>query len=100
MYKHVISIREGVPKEALKVLAAIANKAFNNRAGKVKNTSVSPYELIYEGGEDEYGCLDLGMLALEKEKEFLSCVSSWKWIDVDEPEESCDVLEELAIPVR
>lgn len=33
------------------------------------------------------------MLALEKQKDFLPYVSAWKWIDEEEPEESCDILE-------
>ena len=51
MYRNVIDIRREVPKDVLKRLVAIADKAFNNRAGKVKNVSTSPYRFIYEGGE-------------------------------------------------
>ena len=58
MYRNVIDIRREVPKDVLKRLVAIADKAFNNRAGKVKNVSTSPYRFIYEGGESEYGCLE------------------------------------------
>ena len=43
MYRNVIDIRREVPKDVLKRLVAIADKAFNNRAGKVKNVSMSPY---------------------------------------------------------
>ena len=48
MYKNVIDIRREVPKDVLKSLVTIADKAFNNRAGKVKNVSTSPYRFIYE----------------------------------------------------
>lgn len=34
MYRNVIDIRREVPKDALKRLVVIADKAFNNRAGK------------------------------------------------------------------
>lgn len=46
-----------------------------------------------------YGCLELGMLKLEKQKRFLSYVSAWNWIDEEEPDESCDILKEMSIPV-
>lgn len=92
MYKSVIDIRREVSADVLKTLVAKADNAFNNRAGKVRNTSKSPYRLSYEGGEKEYGCLELGSLALKREKEFLPFVSAWHWID-DDPDECCDMLE-------
>ena len=99
MYKSIIDIRREVPKEKLDILVAMANKAFNNRAGQVKNRSNSPYRLSYEGEESQFGCLQLGMLTLEKEKEFLACVSAWNWIDEEEPEENEDILAEMCTPV-
>ena len=92
MYRNVIDIRREVPKDVLKRLVAIADKAFNNRAGKVKNVSTSPYRFIYEGGESEYGCLEVGMLNLKREAGFLNCVSAWEWVD-DDPNECCDLLK-------
>lgn len=100
MYKNVIEIKKTVPEAKLRELAAAAERAFHNRAGKVQNVSTAPYMLVYEGGEGEYGCLNLGMLSLSGEKDFISHVLSWEWIDEDEPDESCDVLKELSIPVR
>lgn len=100
MYRNVIDIRKEIPQDVLKALTAVADKAFNNRAGRVRNVSTSPYQFIYEGGEKDYGCLNLGMLFLWEKKEFVSQVLSWKWIDEDEPDENCDVLKELSIPVR
>ncbi|RHO81432.1 hypothetical protein DW058_12010 [Clostridiaceae bacterium AF42-6] len=92
MYRNVIDIRREVPKDTLKRLVAIADKAFNNRAGKVKNVSRSPYRFIYEGGESEYGCLEVGMLNLKREADFLNFVSAWEWVD-DDPNECCDLLK-------
>lgn len=100
MYRNVIDIRKEVPKDVLKLLVAKADKAFDNRAGRVKNVSDLPYRFIYEGGESQFGCLELGMLALEKQKDFLPYVSAWKWIDEEEPEESCDILEIMNVSVR
>lgn len=92
MYRNVIDIRREVPGDVLKMLLAAANNAFNNRAGRVKNVSTSPYRFVYEGGENEYGCLEVGMLNLKKEKGFLDCVSAWQWVD-DDPDECCDLLK-------
>ena len=100
MYKNVINIRKEVPIEILKNLETIATEAFNNRAGRVKNTSTLPYRFIFEGGENDYGCLNLGILTLRERKDFVSYISSWNWIDEDDPVENCDVTEELSIPVR
>ncbi len=100
MYRNIIDIRREIPRDALKALGAVADNAFDNRAGRVRNASNSPYQFIYEGGEKEYGCLNLGMLLLWEKKEFLSHVLSWKWIDEYEPDENCDVLKELSTPVR
>ena len=100
MYRNVIDIHKEVPSDILKVLAMMADRAFDNRAGKVKNVSDCPYRFIYEGGERDYGCLNLGMVSLCEEKAFVSNVLNWNWIDEDEPDESCDVLKEMLIPVR
>lgn len=91
MYKNVIDIHRGVPNNVLKMLVAKADKAFDNRAGRVRNVSDSPYRFIYEGGEKEYGCLEVGMLNLKKESDFLPFVSAWNWVDED-PDECCDLL--------
>lgn len=100
MYKSVIDIRREIPSEKLRILAAMADKAFNNRAGQLKNKSDSLYRLFYEGEESQFGCLQLGMLALEKEDDFLSCVSAWTWIDEEDPEENEDILAEMRTVVR
>lgn len=100
MYKSVIDIRREISSDKLSALIAMADTAFNNRAGQVKNKSNLPYRLSYEGEESQFGCLQLGMLALEKEDDFLSYVSAWKWIDEEEPEENEDILAEMCTVVR
>ena len=97
MYRNVIDIHKEVPSDILKVLAMMADRAFDNRAGKVKNVSDCPYRFIYEGDEKDYGCLNLGMLSLYAKKDFVSNVLNWNWIDEDDPDESCDVLKEMSI---
>lgn len=100
MYKSIIEIDRSVPHTMLASLLRTAEAAFDNRAGCVKNASSTPYRFTFEGGEDKFGCLELGMLALEKKKEFLSCVTSWNWVDEEEPWENCDILEQMMTPVR
>lgn len=100
MYKVVIEFREDVSKETLEALKKRADQAFDNRAGKVQNVSKMPYRLSYEGGEEYFGALELGALALEKEEDFVACVMSWHWIDEEHPYENCDILKEMAIPVN
>ena len=100
MYKSVIEIRKDVNPSMLGSLAEVAESAFQNRAGRVRNTSQSPYCFSFEGSEKDYGCLELGMLALEERKDFLSCVKAWSWIDEEEPSENCDILAEMMTPVR
>lgn len=51
MYKNIIDIHREVPNDVLKMLMGVADNAFNNRAGRVKNVSTFPYRFVYEGGE-------------------------------------------------
>lgn len=100
MYRNVIEIRKDVPEEKLKTLVAMAEREFNNRAGMVRNTSKMPYQLVFEGGEEKWGCLNLGVLGLWDRKDFVSLVQKWDWIDEEEPGESCDVIKEMSIPIK
>lgn len=99
MYSSIIEIKKNVPDETLANLRQVAEKAFSNRAGSVKNSSDSPYKFVFKGGEDKFGCLEVGMLELEDQHDFLREVCSWQWIDDEEPGENCDILKVLAMPV-
>ncbi len=92
MYRTVIDIKKSVTGDALKQLQQLAEKAFSNRAGSVKNSSIDPYKLVFKGGEKDYGCLDLGVAELGFTDGFLEQVNSWQWLD-DDPRENCDVLK-------
>lgn len=92
-YRVVIDIRKDTPKENLIVLAELANKAFDNRAGKVENTSDTPYRFIYRGDDSEYACLEVGMLNLKRQLNFLPYLEAWNWIDENDPNESTNLLE-------
>ncbi|WP_448972957.1 hypothetical protein [Oribacterium sp.] len=100
MFQSVMDIREDTPQDILNSLVEIANKAFDNRAGKVENTSKMPYRLIYRGEDNLFSCLQLGMLALEKQSDFLDYVISWKWIDGESPSENEDILKEIRTPIN
>lgn len=99
MYSSIIEIKKTVPSEFLVRLRKIAEKAFSNRAGSVENSSNNPYELVFSGGEDKFGCLEVGMLELKREHDVLNQIASWRWIDEDDPGENCDILKVLAAPV-
>lgn len=92
-YRITIDIRKDTPKENLIVLAELANKAFDNRAGKISNTSDTPYRLTYSGGDSEYACLEVGMLNLKKHPDFSPYLEAWNWIDENDPDESTDLLK-------
>ena len=94
IYKSVIAIRHDIAETQLQRVRAVAEAAFQNRAGCVKNISEAPYQLVFAGGEGEYGCLEVGMLNLKRESDFFPFLSAWQWIDED-PDECCDLLKLL-----
>lgn len=100
MYSTVIEIKKNITDDALNKLSQLAEKAFSNRAGSVKNSSSDPYKLIFKGDEKDYGCLDLGVAMLARSKGVLSSIDSWQWLDFDDPDENCDVLEAYAEPIK
>lgn len=81
-------------------MTAIIEGLFDNRGGKVPNTGMDPYTLIFAGDERDFACLDLGTLALEDVPGLLGYISDCWWIDEETPAESCDVLKVIATPVR
>ena len=93
MYRTIIQFKKNTPKEILQELHEIAEKAFDNRAGVLHNVSEDPYVLIYEGGEGDFGCLQLGNFNLEEIGLFKKKVIKWNWIDEDDEFECCDMLK-------
>ena len=91
MHKSVISFKRTLPEKVIQLLVSISHDAFNNREGKIVGNRESTYCLSYGGDESMYGCLQLGMLELEDNKDFLKCVCDWKWIDEEYPEENYSV---------
>jgi hypothetical protein len=95
MYKTIITLKSDISSDHLEAVHSLCESAFNNRAGKLSNASNNPYTLIFEGDDKYYGCLDLGTLALRREKEFIDGIQLWQWIE-DDPNECCDLLEVFA----
>lgn len=93
MYSSIIEIKKSVSGETLDGLHEIAEKAFSNRAGSVKNSSQDAHKLVFEGGEDAYACLDLGVAHLARKGDFREQVASWWWLDDEEPGDNCDILK-------
>ena len=96
MYKNIIDIKNDTPSEKLLSISEIAADAFNNRAGRLQNTSKNPHILVFEGGDNYYACLELGMFELRDNKNFMECVQAWQWVD-ENPDESCDMLQVFSI---
>ena len=89
MYSSIIEIKKNVSGETLERLRKTVEKAFSNRAGSVKNSSNNPYKFVFKGGEDK----------LKRENDVLNQIASWNWVDDEEPDENCDILKVLAMPV-
>ena len=77
MQKSVIFFKQSLPEKVVTLLVSIANEAFNNREGQITGIRESSHCLSFGGDENLYGCLQLGMLELEDNKEFLMCVRDW-----------------------
>ena len=98
MYREIIEIKETVSADTLAEIKRICAAAHKNRAGEVKMTTLGEHIFCFEGTEKDYGCLQLGYLALDDVKLFMDNVKSWRWEDED-PDESCDLFVELTKPV-
>lgn len=89
-YRSIIEIDRSINPEKLKTITTMILEAFNNNAGSATNISEDPYRFVFEGGEDMYGCIDLGQLLLMDNDEVYNNVSSWRW-EEDDPDECCDM---------
>ena len=94
-YKTIICLKDDVSGNQLQYVMETIEKSFVNRAGSLRNISNNPYEFVFEGDEDYYGCLQLGMLHLAEIKGFIDYIKSFEWVDTD-PNECCDMLEVFA----
>ena len=94
MYIETIVLKNDVSDEMIKKLTEVAEDAFDNRAGKVENSSAESHTLIYQGdGEQVWQVISLGSLALWDNKEFVAYVEKWTYQDTEEPEENCNIIE-------
>ncbi|ESL03474.1 hypothetical protein GCWU000282_01185 [Catonella morbi ATCC 51271] len=100
MYRTIIELKKDVPTDLLSQLKENIEAAFSNRVGTVKNTGTDPHHFVFAGGEDEFGCLEFGMLCVEDQHDVIPYIESWSWVDEECPDESCNMLEEILISVR
>lgn len=98
--RSIIELKKDISSDLLSRLKGNIEDAFSNRVGTVKNTGKDPYHLEFAGGEDKFGCLEFGMLCVEEQQDVIPYIEAWNWIDEECPDESCDMLEEISIPVR
>ena len=97
MYRTIIELKEETPKEIAKEIRQLCINAHDNFVGKVQINDISPLSFVFEGGEEEYNCLQLGSLNLKEIQSFNKWVKIWQWEDED-PDESCDLLEIVSKP--
>ena len=98
--RSIIELKKDISPDLLSRLKENIEASFSNRVGTVKNTGKDPYHLDFAGGEDKFGCLEFGMLCVEEQQDVIPYIEAWNWIDEECPDESCDMLEEISIPVR
>ena len=98
--RSIIELKKDISPDLLSRLIENIEAAFSNRVGTVKNTGKDPYHLEFAGGEDKFGSLEFGMLCVEEQQDVIPYIEAWNWIDEECPDESCDMLEEISIPVR
>ena len=95
LFQSVIRLKDNIPDDSLRTLSLVIEKAFDNRAGCVRNISETPGILVFQGNTNDVGCMDLAMFDLRDTPGFLDCVQSWDWIDED-PCECCSMLDVFA----
>lgn len=95
MIRTVIEIKKNISDERLEDMKKQAEKEFNNHAGVIENSSIEKYKLVFEGNDELYSCIGMGMVNLSKIKGFVDDVASWIWEDDDVPEEREDVLSDI-----
>lgn len=101
MYKVIIELKKDISEDVLKKLTEIINAAFDNRGGRVSDSCAdSLYRFEFVGGEEFFGCMQLGLLILKDNKLFWNSTDVWQWIDEDDESECCDVKVEFAEFVR
>ncbi|MDR2296500.1 MAG: hypothetical protein LBD95_06835 [Clostridiales Family XIII bacterium] len=104
MYSTIITFKNDIPSDVLLSLREICEKAFDNRAGKAERaesrSNEASNQIVFEGGEACFGCFQLGNISLYKAKGFKDAVAKWEWVDHDDPDESCDILESLSVPIN
>ena len=99
MYRTIIEFKDNISENKARELLDLCDDAFENRAGKAFRRLEAPNRILFEGGDSLYGCLQLGILALNKNNTFKDCVTSWSWIDEDEPNENHCILDSLSTPI-
>jgi len=65
VHKTIIKIKKSTPRQAQNDNTAIIEGQLNNRACKVPNTGIEPYTLVFAGDDRDWGCIDLGALAIK-----------------------------------
>lgn len=64
MYSTIIKLKHGISDNKFQRLDSTIQSAFSNRAGTVVNSSIEPYHYKFTGDDNDYACLEIGLLIL------------------------------------
>ena len=96
MFKTVIEFKHDTAPDMLERLKQVCAEAFDNRAGKVIGQEKNEYTLVFES--NNFGCVSLANIDLDRTNSFTKYIASWRWEDSITPSENCDILESLSKP--
>ena len=94
-YFCVIKIKKRIALEDIAELMDIADQAFSNSVGVIRNISEHSHLFIYCSNLDNLSCLELGMSTLLKDDYFLTSVRSVQLIDTEESANDIERLDTL-----
>lgn len=94
-YYCVIKLKKHVALEDVVEIMDIADQAFSNSFGVIRNISEYSHRFIYCSNLDNLSCLELGMSKLLKDDYFLTDVRSVQLIDTEESANDIERLDTL-----
>ena len=93
MYRTIIRLKKDIAPEQLHKRTERIIDNFNNRAGNLENHSNNSLEFIFEGeNEQSFNCIQLAIAELI-DPGFMDFVYSWDWIDEEDPDDCCSVID-------
>ncbi|MCL2873704.1 MAG: hypothetical protein FWE29_02105 [Defluviitaleaceae bacterium] len=86
IYKTVIALKEDIQEDKLIRIRKLIKKQFVNNAGSVLNKKIDDSSrLEFEGEENDYWCLQVGMSQIRKTEELMDYITEINWFDDSNP---------------